>query len=131
MLMPKLQLYPLHQVCEDCELCGAGLCSGGDHHHLAILVTMCHPRSPSWTPQTSSSTTGSSATSAWRASRCSCGDTSLTISSLTIYPQVITITIFIILVSLMFIKQSTHNSGVYYIWRAVFLCTLLCMMTAQ
>ena len=91
MLMPKLQLYPLHQVCEDCELCGAGLCSGGDHHHLAIMVTMCHPRSPSWTPQTSSSTTGSSATSAWRASRCSCGDTSRTISSLTIYPQVISI----------------------------------------
>ena len=40
--MPKLQLYPLHQVCEDCQLCGAGLCSGGEHHHLAILVTMCH-----------------------------------------------------------------------------------------
>ena len=59
--------------------------------HAPIMVTMCHPRSPSWTPQTSSSTTGSSATSAWRALRCSCGDTSLIISSLTIYPQVISI----------------------------------------
>ena len=48
--MPKLQLYPLHQVCEDCELCGAGLCSGGDllscshpGHHVSPQVTQLDP----------------------------------------------------------------------------------------
>ena len=128
MLTTKIQWFPL-QVCEDCELCGAGLCSGGDHHHLAITVTCVPPGHPA-RPRRLHPRLRRAGQLQRGGLRDAAAETRLSLSH-HLLPTLRWLLFFIILVSSMFIKQSTHNSGVYYIWRAVFLCTLLCMMTAQ